>query len=278
MLNGLSLPVAAGIGLRPPHLREVIDTRPAAAWFEVHAENYFGGGAAVAALEAVREHYVVSLHGVGLGLGSAEPLDTAHLVQFRQLVDRIEPAAVSEHLCWNRAGGECYNDLLPLPYSEAALDWMVRQVSAAQDALGRTLLVENLSSYVAFVDDIIPEGEFLAELARRTGCGLLVDINNFHVNEHNLGRDARQALSALPAEAVSELHIAGFEVRDDGLWIDSHGAAVCQEVWQLLDFALQRFGPRPVLLERDRNLPAIDELIGEAARAQTLLDRLKVAA
>ena len=278
MLNGLSLPVAAGIGLRPPHLREVIDTRPAVAWFEVHAENYFGGGAAVAALEAVREHYVVSLHGVGLGLGSAEPLDTAHLVQFRQLVDRIEPAAVSEHLCWNRAGGECYNDLLPLPYSEAALDWMVRQVSAAQDALGRTLLVENLSSYVAFVDDIIPEGEFLAELARRTGCGLLVDINNFHVNEHNLGRDARQALSALPAEAVSELHIAGFEVRDDGLWIDSHGAAVCQEVWQLLDFALQRFGPRPVLLERDRNLPAMDELIDEAARAQTLLDRLKVAA
>jgi len=278
MLNGLSLPVAAGIGLRPPHLREVIDTRPAVAWFEVHAENYFGGGAAVAALEAVRVHYAISLHGVGLGLGSAEPLDTAHLAQFRQLVDRIEPAAVSEHLCWNRAGGECYNDLLPLPYSEAALDWMVRQVSAAQDALGRTLLVENLSSYVAFVDDIIPEGEFLAELARRTGCGLLVDINNFHVNEHNLGRDARQALSALPAEAVSELHIAGFEVRDDGLWIDSHGAAVCEEVWQLLDFALHRFGPRPVLLERDRNLPAMDELIGEAARAQTLLDRLKVAA
>ncbi|QDQ27317.1 DUF692 domain-containing protein [Chitinimonas arctica] len=269
-----TLPRAAGIGLRLPHIREVLDTRPAVAWFEVHAENFFGGGANLAALQAVRADYPLSLHGVGMGLGSVTALDAAHLAHFRRLIERLEPACVSEHLCWNRTTDECFNDLLPLPYSEAALKHMAERVAMAQEALGRRLLVENLSSYVAFADDAIAEGEFLAELVRRTGCGLLVDVNNLYVNEHNLGRDARAALAALPADAVGEIHIAGFEVRDDELWLDSHGTPVREEVWRLLDDALARFGPVPVLLERDSNLPAFAELQAEAARAQLALQRL----
>ncbi|MBV8656870.1 MAG: DUF692 domain-containing protein [Burkholderiales bacterium] len=271
-----TLPLAAGIGLRPPHLRHVLDTRPDVAWFEVHAENYFGGGASLAALEKVRAHYPISLHGVGLGLGSATPLDADHLTEWRTLIERIEPAAISEHLCWNALPQEHLNDLLPLPYSEDALDWMVARVEIVQDTLGRPILIENLSSYVRFAVDTIPEGEFLAELARRSGCGLLVDVNNLFVNHHNLGRDAHTALAALPADAVAEIHIAGFEEREDGLWLDSHGAPVHVGVWSLLDDALARFGARPVLLERDRNLPDFAVLMQEANGAQAALDRLKV--
>jgi hypothetical protein len=271
-----ALPLAAGIGLRPPHLAEVIDTRPPVAWFEVHAENYFGGGANLAALRKVRADYPISLHGVGLGLGSATPLDREHLARFRRLIDVIEPQAVSEHLCWNRTADECFNDLLPLPYSEAALGWMVERVSLAQDELGCALLIENLSSYVAFTEDAMAEGEFLAELAKRSGCGLLLDVNNLYVNEHNLGRDARDAIAALPRDAVGEIHIAGFEERDDGLWLDTHGTPVRDAVWDLLDIALARFGAQPVLLERDTHLPPFAELQREARRAQHAIDSLKV--
>jgi len=271
-----SLPLAAGLGLRLPHIREVIDSRPTVAWFEVHPENYFGGGANLAALHRVRADYPLSLHGVGMGLGSAVGLDAEHLARFRGLIDALEPASISEHLCWNRTGEECYNDLLPLPYSTAALDFMVEQLGRAQDALGRPLLIENLSSYVSLVDDAIPEGEFLAELSRRSGCGLLLDLNNLHVNEHNLGRSAHAALAALPLQAVGEIHIAGFEERDDGLWLDTHGTPVREAVWDLLDAALARFGPLPVLLERDTKLPPLAELLQETGRAQAALDRLGV--
>ncbi|MEH6461016.1 MNIO family bufferin maturase [Chitinimonas sp. JJ19] len=271
-----SLPLAAGLGLRLPHIREVIDSRPAVAWFEVHPENYFGGGANLAALQRVRADYPLSLHGVGMGLGSAVGLNAGHLDRFRGLIDALEPASISEHLCWNRTDEECYNDLLPLPYSTAALDFMVEQIDRAQNALGRPLLIENLSSYVSLVDDAIPEGEFLAELSRRSGCGLLLDLNNLHVNEHNLGRSAHAALAALPLHAVGEIHIAGFEERDDGLWLDTHGTPVREAVWDLLDAALARFGPLPVLLERDTQLPPLAELLQETGRAQAALDRLGV--
>ncbi|QNM99026.1 DUF692 domain-containing protein [Chitinimonas koreensis] len=264
--------------MRLPHIRQVLAERPAVAWFEVHPENYFGGGANLAALEAVRADYPLSLHGVGLGLGSAAPLDAGHLARFRALIDRLAPAAVSEHLAWNRSDDECLNDLLPLPYSQAALDFMVERVGRAQDALGRRLLIENLSSYVGFRDDRIPEGEFIAELARRSGCAVLLDLNNLYVNQHNLGRDARAAIAALPREAVGEIHLAGFEEREDGLWLDTHGSPVREAVWDLLDAALARFGPLPVLLERDSNLPPLAELMSEAARAQAALDRLEPAA
>ncbi|MBB5019684.1 hypothetical protein HNQ59_002992 [Chitinivorax tropicus] len=265
------LPVAAGIGLRMPHIQKVLDTRPDVAWWEVHAENFFGGGANLAALDRIRADWPISLHGVGLGLGNAEPLRQAHLSEWKQLIDRVEPAAISEHLCWNAWQNDYFNDLLPLPYSEAALAHMIERVGQVQHALGRPLLVENLSSYVAFPEDVIPEGEFLAELARRTGCGLLVDINNLYVNERNLGRDAKAAIDALPVEAVAEIHIAGFETRDDGLLIDTHGAPVCEPVWALLDYAYQRFGPVPTLLERDTSLPALESLLQESGRAATLL-------
>lgn len=273
-----ALPRAAGLGLRLPHIRQVLAERPAVAWFEVHPENYFGGGANLAALEAVRADYPLSLHGVGMGLGSAAPLDADHLARFRTLIERLEPASVSEHLAWNRSDDECLNDLLPLPYSPAALDFMVERVEQAQDTLGRRLLIENLSSYVGFRDDRIPEGEFIAELARRSGCGVLLDLNNLYVNQHNLGRDAQAAIAALPREAVGEIHLAGFEERDDGLWLDTHGSPVREAVWDLLEIALTRFGPLPVLLERDNNLPPLAELMNEAARAQAALDRLEAAA
>lgn len=268
-----TLPRAAGIGLRLPHIQQIVREQPDVAWFEVHAENFFGGGANLAALRAVRANYPLSLHGVGMGLGSAEALDASHLAKFAALVRAIEPASVSEHLCWNRHGGECFNDLLPLPYTETALAWMASQVQAAQDALGRRLLIENLSSYVSFTADVIAEGEFLAELAQRTGCGLLVDVNNLYVNQHNLGRDALAALDAIPPEAVGEIHIAGFEARDDGLWLDTHGEPVSEAVWALLDAAFSRFGPVPTLLERDTNLPDFTVLQAEAARADSLLQR-----
>lgn len=268
-----TLPRAAGIGLRLPHIQQVIREQPDVAWFEVHAENFFGGGANLAALHAIRANYPLSLHGVGMGLGSAEALDPVHLARFAALVRVIEPASVSEHLCWNRHDGECFNDLLPLPYTETSLAWMASQVHAAQEALGRRLLIENLSSYVSFTADVIAEGEFLAELAQRTGCGLLVDVNNLYVNQHNLGRDALAALDAIPPEAVGEIHIAGFEARDDGLWLDTHGEPVSEGVWTLLDAAFSRFGPVPTLLERDTNLPDFSILQGEASRAESLLQR-----
>ncbi|MFC4160870.1 MNIO family bufferin maturase [Chitinimonas lacunae] len=274
MSSTSALPRAAGVGLRLPHIRQVLAERPAVAWFEVHPENYFGGGANLTALTAVRAHYPLSLHGVGMGLGSMVEPDPQHLAQFRQLIDRLEPAAVSEHLCWNRTEHECFNDLLPLPYTEAALDLLCQRVEQAQEALGRRLLIENLSSYVAFAEDCIPEGEFLAELARRSGCGLLVDINNLLVNQRNLGRDARAALQALPPEAVAELHIAGFELRPDGLTLDTHGAPVDPAAWALLDVAYTRFGPVPTLLERDTNLPPLAELLAEARQISHALARL----
>lgn len=270
-----SLPVAAGIGLRLPHIRQVLAERPPVAWFEVHPENYFGGGPNLAALTALRADYPLSLHGVGMGLGSAVEPDLEHLAAFRRLIDRLEPASVSEHLCWNRTERECFNDLLPLPYTEAALDLLCRRVTQVQETLGRRLLIENLSSYVAFAADAIPEGEFLAELARRSGCGLLVDINNLWVNQLNLGRDARAALAALPAGAVGELHVAGFEHRDDGLVLDTHGTPVAAEVWALLDEAYRRFGPVATLLERDTNLPPFAELRDEAALIETALERAR---
>lgn len=266
-----SLPASAGIGLRLPHVREILDTRPAIGWFEVHAENFFCGGANLAALERVRADYPVSLHGVGLGLGSSGPLDERHLAAWAALIERIEPAAVSEHLCWNRWQGEYFNDLLPLPYTETALSRMVERVSQWQEHIGRPVLIENLSSYIAFPEDVIPEAEFLVELARRSGCGLLLDVNNLYVNERNLGRDALAALDAIPPALVAEIHVAGFELRDDGLLIDSHGTPVCDAVWALLDAACTRFGAVPTLLERDTHLPALAELLAEAGEIERRL-------
>ncbi len=266
-----SLPAAAGIGLRAPHVRHVLETRPAVPWFEVHSENYFvDGGPALAALLRVRADYPVALHGVGLSLGSADPLDPTHLGKLRRLAQRIEPAEVSEHLCWSGVDGVHFNDLLPLPYTEEALAHVCARVDEVQAALGRTILVENVSSYYAFPESTLPEHAFVADVARRTGCRLLVDVNNIFVNAHNHGVDAHVYLAALPPTAVAEIHLAGFEARG-ALLIDTHGAPVAGEVWALYRDAVARFGRVPTLVEWDTDIPAFAVLEREAATAQAIL-------
>lgn len=273
-----SVPLAAGIGLRSPHVAHVLEAAPPVAWFEVHSENYFAdGGPALETVDRVAARWPLSLHGVGLGLGSAEPLDREHLARLKRLVDRVRPGLVSEHLCWGRIAGRHFNDLLPLPYTAEALDLMASRVAQAQDALGRPILVENISAYWRFPESDIPEGEFLAALASRTGCGVLLDVNNLYVNQRNFGVDARAVMEAIPGEAVGEIHLAGFDATGPML-IDTHGAPVADDVWTLYAWALDRFGPRPTLVEWDTDIPAFEVLAGEAARAQSLLEARHVLA
>ena len=266
------IPRAAGVGLRAPHVAHVLETRPAVPWFEVHSENYFAdGGAALRALERVREHYPVSLHGVGLGLGSSTPLDREHVAKLQRLVARIEPGLVSEHLSWTSVGGRHANELLPLPYTREALDHVAARVTELQDALARRVLIENIAAYVTFTESEIPEPEFLALLAQRTGCGLLLDVNNVYVNTRNHGGDAAAFVDAIPAHAVAEIHLAGFDATGEML-IDTHGHPVGREVWALYERTLARIGPRPTLLEWDTDIPAFDVLAREAAKAQRRLE------
>lgn len=239
---------------------------------EVHSENYFGAaGRDLRVLERVRADYAVSLHGVGLGLGSAQGVDANHPARLRALCDRIEPLFVSEHLCWSAAGGRHFNDLLPLPYTGEALRVMAEGVLRLQDALGRRVLIENPSAYLEIGPAEMGEGEFMAELARRTHCGVLLDVNNLYVSQVNLGADALAQMHALPAGAVGEIHLAGHLARD-GVLVDHHGERVAPAVWRLYEAALERFGPVPSLVEWDTDLPALEVLLGEAARAQASLD------
>jgi len=262
-----------GVGLRGPHLAEIRATRPDIGWFEVHAENYIGNGPPLTALLDVRRDYALSLHGVGLSLGSAEGIDAAHLAALGELTARTEPFLVSEHLSWSVTRGTYLNDLLPLPYTEEALDVVTRNVNRAQEILGRQILVENPSIYLRFRHSTIPEAEFLAELARRSGCGLLVDVNNIYVTCTNFGDDANAYLDALPVEAAGEIHLAGhFRTERNGrlLLIDDHGDAVCDAVWELYRLALARFGLVPSLIEWDKQLPAWPVLVGEARKAERI--------
>jgi hypothetical protein len=264
-------PATAGIGLRTPHFEALAARRPALSFLEVHSENYLAdGGPALAWLERFRADYAVGLHGVGLSLGSTDPLDRGHLACLARLAGRIEPALVSEHLCWSSIGGRHLNELLPLPYSEEALDHVCGRVSEVQDRLGRTLLVENVSSYVQFASSTMPEGEFVAEVARRTGCGVLLDVNNAWVNAANHGTDARAFVAAIDPATVGEIHLAGYEATPDGL-IDTHGARVSPEVWALYGEVIDRLGPVPTLIEWDADIPELDVLLAEADRASAML-------
>ncbi len=269
------IPAAAGIGLRFPHHELVLQGRPQVAWFEVHAENYFGGGAARQVLAKVRRDYPVSLHGVGLSLGSAEELDGRHLRRIAELVRSIEPGLVSEHLAWSVVGGQYLADLLPLPMTEEALEVVCRHVEQTQAALQRRILIENPSTYLQFRHSSIPEWEFMAAVAQRTGCGILCDVNNIFVSASNHGWDAERYLNALPAALVGEIHLAGHALRtlDNGctVRIDDHGSSVCAEVWALYVHALRRFGARPTLIEWDTDIPAFELLLDEAAQAATLM-------
>lgn len=270
------IPARAGIGLRSEHYQDVVATRPAVGFFEIHSENYFGlGGAPHRYLQAIRADYPLSFHGVGMSLGSVDPLNEDHSRRLKQLVDYYQPDLVSEHLSWSSFDGQYFNDLLPLPYTPEALRHTVARVQQVQDMLKRQLLIENVSSYLQYAHSTIPEWEFVAEVAGQSGCGILLDVNNIYVNAGNHGYDPRTFLDAVPAQWVKEIHLAGHtvnEFEDGRILIDTHDQLVCAEVWDLYRDAVRRFGPRPTLIEWDTNLPKLSVLLDEAATAQTILE------
>ncbi len=265
----------AGVGLRHGHVRGFLDARPPSGFLEVHSENYMSaGGPRRRALFDLRRDYAVSLHGVGLSLGSAEGLSSDQLLRLAGLIADYEPFLVSEHLSWSTFGSAYLNDLLPLPYSEESLALVCRNVEIAQGSLGRRILMENPSSYLTFAQSTIPEAEFLAEVVRRSGCGLLLDVNNVYVTAVNHGLDAKAYLARLPAEAVGEIHLAGHcrrEIEGETLLIDDHASRVSAPVWALYREALALVGPRPTLVEWDSALPELSVLLGEAATADGYL-------
>lgn len=267
-------PIASGrvgIGLRVPHVSEIAATRPRLGFLEVHAENYMAEAPALDRLLDLRRDCPVSLHGVALSLGSAEELDRGHLARFRALIERVEPMLVSEHLAWSAIGGAYLNDLLPLPYTEESLGIFCQHLDEAQGALDRRLLIENPSSYLRYWNSPMPEPEFMTELARRTGCGILCDVNNIYVSARNFRFNPVAYLEALPIEAIGEIHLAGHHVaKDVDILIDDHGARVAKPVWGLYVAALRRFGPVPTLIEWDTNLPALEVLLDEARHAEEL--------
>jgi len=263
----------SGIGLRQPHYREVFERLPELAFLEVHSENFFlEGGASMHALERARAAYPISLHGVGLSLASADAMAGEHLAKLKRLIDRVEPVLVSEHLCWGGVAGVHFNDLLPLPYTGEALALLASRIDHVQATLKRRILVENLSAYVECRDSEMTETAFLAELARRTGCGLLLDVNNLYVNAINFGFDPVARLAELDAASVGQMHLAGHTVVDDCL-IDTHGSLVCDPVWSLYEEACRRFGPKPTLIEWDTDLPSLDVLLSQAAQASAIAQR-----
>jgi uncharacterized protein len=261
----------AGIGLRAVHHDELLAERPTAAWLEAHSENYFAhGGAQHRIIRQIRERYALSLHGVGLSLGSTDPIDRTHLRELSQLVRDTDPLFVSEHLSWGSAGGRFTNDLLPLPYTEEALRHMISRVRQVQDFLGRQILIENVSSYLEFSASQLPEWDFLAALCHETDCALLLDVNNVFVSAMNHGFDPCHYLRRIPRRAVQEMHLAGHSVRRIGtrdIRIDTHDAPVCEAVWALYAVAIERFGRVPTLIEWDSNIPALAVLLEEARKA-----------
>lgn len=271
-----ALPRRAGIGLKSQHVAAVLAQRPEIGFFEVHAENYMvDGGPSHHFLGRIRESYPLSLHGVGLSIGGAEALSAAHLDRLARLVARYQPASFSEHLAWSSHGGNFFNDLLPLPYDRQTLQRVCDHVDQVQQHLGCRMLIENPSTYVEFDASTLDEPQFLREIVRRTGCGLLLDVNNAYVSCTNHGRDPAAYLGAMPLDAVGEIHLAGFAVDSDSLGapllIDSHGSAVAERVWQLYATMLDRLGPVSTLLERDNDVPTLDVLLTEAHQAEDML-------
>ena len=260
------------------HHERVRDERPDIPWIEVHTENFLGGGATLAMLEALRERHAISLHGVGLSLGSAEGLDEDHLARIAALVRRIEPAAVSDHVSWSVTGGVYFNDLLPIPYDEEALAAIARNVMRFQDAIVRPVMVENPSTYLRHAQSDRAEPQFLAELCQRSGCGLLLDVNNVFVSTQNHGDDAQSYLADIAHLPIGEIHLSGHHLRQIGnrsIRIDDHGSPVSDPVWSLYEQALKLIGPRPTLIEWDSALPPLETLLAEAGKAQTRLDAAK---
>jgi uncharacterized protein (UPF0276 family) len=270
----------AGLGLKPQHYDDALAAMAPGLWFEVHPENYMSaGGPRLSALAAIRQSHPLSLHGVGLSLAADADPDPEHLAALKTLVDRFEPFVVSEHLAWSTHRGMHQPDLLPFPRTRAALARIAGNIGRMQDALGRPVLVENPSLYLPLTGHDLDETDFLTALVNRTGCGLLVDVNNVFVSAHNLGYDAAAYLDALPAAAIGEIHLAGHGPDEGGstLLIDTHGAPVAEGVWALYRRLIDRIGPRPTLIERDDDVPAFAVLMAERDRAQTELQRLELA-
>lgn len=268
------IPARAGIGLRAEHYEDVLQARPDVGWLEVHSENYFGAGGRPM-LEKIREHYPISLHGVGLSLGSTDPLDEGHLKQLKRLIEHIEPGLVSEHVSWSSVDGHHFHDLLPLPYTEEALNHLAFRIIRVQEILGCQILMENLSSYVRYAHSTMSEWEFLAELCARSGCGLLLDVNNIYVSAINHRFDPKKYLNNIPPNMVGEIHLAGHTRKlCDGktFIIDTHDQPVSSEVWGLYEYAVNRFTNVPVLVEWDAALPPLSILVAEANRAQAIMD------
>jgi uncharacterized protein len=274
--SAAGLPARGGVGLKSQHFRDVLETRPDIGFFEVHAENYMiDGGPFHHYLGRIREHYPLSLHGVGLSIGAQGPLDEAHLDALAALIRRYEPGSFSEHLAWSTHEGVFLNDLLPLPYSNETLQRVCEHIDRTQHRLQRRMLLENPSTYVEFEASTMSESEFLREVTARTGCGLLLDVNNAYVSCINHGRDVAAFIDDLPLDAVGEIHLAGFATDQDGagapLLIDSHGSAVDEAVWNLYARVIARLGRLPALLERDNNIPSLATLLAEAGRAEDIM-------
>jgi len=272
------MPARAGIGLRAQHHDDLLRARPDISWLEAHSENYFAdGGAQIDYLLALRELYPLSLHGVGLSLGSVDALDRDHLWRLKRLVHLAEPALVSEHLSWGAIDGTHLNDLLPLPYTEEALQHMIARVGELQDYLGRQILIENVSSYLQFANAQMTEWEFLQALADRSGCALLLDVNNVYVSSRNHGFDAREYIAHIDPRHVREIHLAGHSVNTHGdfsILIDTHSRPVSEAVWDLYAFTIARLGGVPTLIEWDTDIPPLAALVAEANRADQLLEAL----
>lgn len=282
------LPDRAGLGLKPQHFAEILATEPDLGFFEIHAENYLvAGGPFHHYLRRIRDRYPLSIHGVGLSIGAEGPLDITHLDRLAALLDRYQPQSFSEHLAWSTHGGAFFNDLLPLPYDPITLTRVCDHIDQTQERLRRRILLENPATYVEFAASTMDEATFIAEIVRRTGCGLLLDVNNAYVSGVNHRRDPQTYIAALPLSEVGEIHLAGFaEDRDAAgapLLIDTHGAAIAAAVWELYAFALDRLGPTPTLIERDNDIPPLPVLLAEAQCAERWIgyarrDRLEASA
>lgn len=270
-----TIPATAGIGLRSRHYQDVLNTKPAIGWLEVHSENYLAkGGAPLHFLQQIRRDYPVSLHGVSLSLGSTDKIDRSYLDRLKALIARIEPGLVSEHLSWSAFGGQFLNDLAPMPYTADSLALMAARISAVQDFLGRRILIENPSSYLEYKHSTYPEYAFLNALAERSGCGILLDINNVYVSCRNHGWNALEYIHGIRGDWVGEMHLAGHtlnRIDGHGILIDTHNCPVSEPVWDLFKQAIRVFGPRPVLVEWDLDIPELNVLTAQAGKAGQIL-------
>ncbi len=274
------LPAAPGAGFKSKHFQAVIDSPGPVEWLEIHAENYMGaGGRPIAQLRKLKEIFPVSCHGVGLSIGGEEPLDQDHLQRLRRLTDWLDPASFSEHLAWSTHEGRYFADLLPLPYTDKTVKRVSEHVDQVQESIARPMLLENPSNYLEFAETEMDETEFLSEIAERTGCGLLLDINNVHVSSVNRGFDAKDYIRRFPLRLVGEIHLGGHEIDEDGrnneLLIDNHAAEVADPVWELYQFAMELAGPVPTLIEWDNDVPDWQVLAAEAGRAAEILEHVR---